>query len=138
MNKIKDYNIELLKALHFWCWHNFLLDHEDDEYVDFGYCVRPKYSEDSTLIRLINVLKETDQEDLTYEYLQDTYGLDMRLDILNNTIWTICVEMFGAYLFDPREGHILAERRKDCADFLETIVEIEELSAAEGGIRNNE
>lgn len=133
MNKIKDYNIELLKALHFWCWQNFLLDHEGDEYIDFGYCIRPKYSKDSTLIQLINALKETDQEDLTYEYLQNTYDLDMRLDTLNNTIWTICVEMFGASLFgDSREGHILAERRKDCADFLETIVEIEELSAAEG------
>ena len=42
-----------------------------------------------------------------------------------NVLWILLVEMFGDCGTSPRSGWI--EKRSECANFLETIVEIEEL-----------
>ena len=126
MNKIQDYNIKLLNALHSWFWYNGLLDSVDDEWVTFENISRPKYDENCLILKLISILRETEDDILTLSYLEEKYNIDMSSTNKElNVLWILLVEMFGNCGTSPRTGWI--EKRKDCADFLETIVEIEEL-----------
>lgn len=129
MDKINDYNLSLLQALHGWFWYNGLLDQVDDEWVEFGpeepRFARPKYDENCVILKLITVLRETDTESLTSSYLREHFNLDMYYNDELNVLWLLLVKMFGDYGCSPRSGWI--EKRSACADFLETVVEIEEL-----------
>ena len=126
MNKIQDYNIKLLDALHSWFWYNGLLYRVDDEGVTFENISRPKYDENCLILKLISILRETEDDILTLSSLEEKYNIDMSTtDKELNVLWILLVEMFGDCGTSPRTGWI--EKRKDCADFLETILEIEEL-----------
>ena len=126
MNKIQDYNIKLLDALHSWFWYNGLLEKNSDELVGFENISRPKYDENCLILKLISILRETEDDILTLSSLEEKYNIDMSsTDKELNVLWILLVEMFGNCGTSPRTGWI--EKRKDCADFLETIVEIEEL-----------
>ena len=126
MNKIQDYNIKLLDALHSWFWYNGLLYRVDDEGVTFENISRPKYDENCLILKLISILRETEDDILTLSSLEEKYNIDMSTtDKELNVLWILLVEMFGNCGTSPRTGWI--EKRKDCADFLETIVEMEEL-----------
>lgn len=126
MNKIQDYNIKLLDALHSWFWYNGLLEKNSDELIGFENISRPKYDENCLILKLISILRETEDDILTLSSLEEKYNIDMSsTDKELNVLWILLVEMFGDCGTSPRTGWI--EKRKDCADFLETIVEIEEL-----------
>ena len=126
MNKIQDYNIKLLDALHSWFWYNGLLEKNSAELICFENISRPKYDENCLILKLISILRETEDDILTLSYLEEKYNIDMSsTDKELNVLWILLVEMFGDCGTSPRTGWI--EKRKDCADFLETIVEIEEL-----------
>lgn len=126
MNKIQDYNIKLLDALHSWFWYNGLLEKNSDELIRFENISRPKYDENCLILKLISILRETEDDILTLSSLEEKYNIDMSsTDKELNVLWILLVEMFGDCGTSPRTGWI--EKRKDCADFLETIVEIEEL-----------
>lgn len=126
MNKIQDYNIKLLDALHSWFWYNGLLEKNSDELIGFENISRPKYDENCLILKLISILRETEDDILTLSSLEEKYNIDMSTtDKELNVLWILLVEMFGNCGTSPRTGWI--EKRKDCADFLETIVEIEEL-----------
>lgn len=126
MNKIQDYNIKLLDALNSWFWYNGLLEENSDELIGFENISRPKYDENCLILKLISILRETEDDILTLSSLEEKYNIDMSsTDKELNVLWILLVEMFGSCGTSPRTGWI--EKRKDCADFLETIVEIEEL-----------
>ena len=126
MNKIQDYNIKLLDALHSWFWYNGLLEKNSDELIGFENISRPKYDENCLILKLISILRETEDDILTLSSLEEKYNIDMSsTDKELNVLWILLVEMFGDCGTSPRTGWI--EKRKECADFLETIVEIEEL-----------
>lgn len=129
MNKINDYNLPLLQALHSWFWYNGLLNQVDDELVEFkqtGACYsRPKYDENCLILKLITALRETETENLTLDYLREHFNLDMYHNDELNVLWLLLVKMFGDYGISPRSGWI--EKRSECANFLETLVEIDEL-----------
>lgn len=130
MDNINNYNIPLLRALHGWFWYNGLLDQVDDEWVDFekdGICfTRPKYDENCLILRLISALRDTDTTHLFLHYLGEKYGIDMSSPNEElNVLWILLVEMFGDCGTSPRSGWI--EKISECANFLETVVEIEEL-----------
>lgn len=126
MNKIQDYNIKLLDALHSWFWYNGLLEKNSDELIGFENISRPKYDENCLILKLISILRETEDDILTLSSLEEKYNIDMSsTDKELNVLWILLVEMFGNCGTSPRTGWI--EKRKECADFLETIVEIEEL-----------
>ena len=130
MKDIYNYNLSLLHALHSWFWYNGLLDQVDDEWVDFekdGSCfTRPKYDENCLIIRLINALRDDDDTHLSLHSLEENYGIDMSSPNEElNVLWMLLVEMFGDCGTSPRSGWI--EKRSECADFLETVVEISEL-----------
>lgn len=125
MKKIQDYNIELLDALHSWFWYNGLLEQDGDKWVDFEHISRPKYDENCLILKLISILREDETESLELKDLREKCNVDMYYDEELNVLWLLLVEMFGDCGTSPRSGWI--ERRKECADFLETIVEIEEL-----------
>lgn len=126
MNKIQDYNIKLLDALHSWFWYNGLLEKNSDELIGFENISKPKYDENCLILKLISILRETEDDILTLSSLEEKYNIDMSTtDKELNVLWILLVEMFGNCGTSPRTGWI--EKRKDCADFLETIVEIEEL-----------
>ena len=126
MNKIQDYNIKLLDALHSWFWYNGLLEKNSDELIGFENISRPKYDENCLILKLISILRETEDDILTLSSLEEKYNINMSsIDKELNVLWILLVEMFGNCGTSPRTGWI--EKRKDCADFLETIVEIEEL-----------
>lgn len=129
MDTINNYNLPLLRALHSWFWYNGLLEQVDDEWVDFekdGTCFsRPKYDENCVIIKLMTVLQETDDAFLTLDYLEEKLHLEMFYDKELNVLWLLLVEMFGDCGTSPRSGWI--EKRSECANFLETVVEIEEL-----------
>ena len=135
MNKIQDYNIKLLDALHSWFWYNGLLEKNSDELIGFENISRPKYDENCLILKLISILRETEDDILTLSSLEEKYNIDMSsTDKELNVLWILLVEMFGNCGTSPRTGWI--EKRKDCADFLETIVEIEELRYKLRGIDN--
>ena len=135
MNKIQDYNIKLLDALHSWFWYNGLLEKNSDELIGFENISRPKYDENCLILKLISILRETEDDILTLSSLEEKYNIDMSsTDKELNVLWILLVEMFGDCGTSPRTGWI--EKRKDCADFLETIVEIEELRYKLRGIDN--
>ena len=130
MKDIYNYNLSLLHALHSWFWYNGLLDQVDDEWVDFekdGICfTRPKYDENCLILRLITALRDTDAEHLSLHSLEEKYSIDMSSPNEElNVLWILLVEMFGDCGTSPRSGWI--ENRSECADFLEAVVEIEEL-----------
>ena len=125
MKKLQDYNIELLDALHSWFWYNGLLEQDGDKWVDFENISRPKYDENCLILKLITILREDETESLEIKDLREKCNIDMYYDEELNVLWLLLVEMFGEYGTSPRSGWI--EKRKECADFLETIVEIEEL-----------
>lgn len=126
MNKIQDYNIKLLDALHSWFWYNGLLEKNSDELIGFENISRPKYDENCLILKLISILRETEDDILTLSSLEEKYNINMSsTDKELNVLWILLVEMFGNCGTSPRTGWI--EKRKECADFLETIVEIEEL-----------
>lgn len=131
MDNIYDYNLQLLQSLHSWFWYNGLLTQVDDEWVDFekdGDCfTRPKYDENCLILRLISALRDTDDTYLSLHCLQEKYSIDMSSSNKElNVLWILLVEMFGDCGTSPRSGWI--EKRSECANFLETIVEIEELT----------
>ena len=135
MNKIQDYNIKLLDALHSWFWYNGLLEKNSDELIGFENISRPKYDENCLILKLISILRETEDDILTLSSLEEKYNINMSsIDKELNVLWILLVEMFGNCGTSPRTGWI--EKRKDCADFLETIVEIEELRYKLRGIDN--
>lgn len=135
MNKIQDYNIKLLDALHSWFWYNGLLEKNSDELIGFENISRPKYDENCLILKLISILRETEDDILTLISLEEKYNINMSsTDKELNVLWILLVEMFGNCGTSPRTGWI--EKRKDCADFLETIVEIEELRYKLRGIDN--
>ena len=135
MNKIQDYNIKLLDALNSWFWYNGLLEKNSDELIGFENISRPKYDENCLILKLISILRETEDDILTLSYLEEKYNIDMSsTDKELNVLWILLVEMFGDCGTSPRTGWI--EKRKECADFLETIVEIEELRYKLRGIDN--
>lgn len=135
MNKIQDYNIKLLDALHSWFWYNGLLEKNSDELMGFENISRPKYDENCLILKLISILRETEDDILTLSSLKEKYNIDMSsTDKELNVLWILLVEMFGNCGTSPRTGWI--EKRKECADFLETIVEIEELRYKLRGIDN--
>lgn len=135
MNKIQDYNIKLLDALHSWFWYNGLLEKNSDELMGFENISRPKYDENCLILKLISILRETEDDILTLSSLKEKYNIDMSsIDKELNVLWILLVEMFGNCGTSPRTGWI--EKRKECADFLETIVEIEELRYKLRGIDN--
>lgn len=135
MNKIQDYNIKLLDALHSWFWYNGLLEKNSDELIGFENISRPKYDENCLILKLISILRETEDDILTLSSLEEKYNINMSsTDKELNVLWILLVEMFGNCGTSPRTGWI--EKRKDCADFLETIVEIEELRYKLRGIDN--
>ena len=135
MNKIQDYNIKLLDALHSWFWYNGLLEKNSDELIGFENISRPKYDENCLILKLISILRETEDDILTLSSLEEKYNIDMSsTDKELNVLWILLVEMFGNCGTSPRTGWI--EKRKECADFLETIVEIEELRYKLRGIDN--
>ena len=126
MNKIQDYNIKLLDDLNSQYWYNGLLDSVDNEWVTFENISGPKYDENCLILKLISILRETEDDILTLSSLEEKYNIDMSTtDKELNVLWILLAEMFGDCGTSPRTGWI--EKRKDCADFLETIVEIEEL-----------
>lgn len=129
MNTINNYNLPLLQALHSWFWYNGLLDQVNDEWVDFEKdgirFSRPKYDENCVIMKLMTVLQETDSTFLTLDYLEEKLHLDMFYDKELNVLWLLLVKMFGDYGTSPRSGWI--EKRSECVNFLETVVEIEEL-----------
>ncbi len=122
---IKDYNLKMLEALHSWFWYNGLLEQEGDEWVEFEKISRPKYSENCLILQLIKVLRETKSNYLTFDEFLKTSGFDMYYNEENNVLWLLLVEMFGECGTSPRSGWI--EKKEECADFLQQIVEIEEL-----------
>ena len=130
MNSIYNYNLPLLQSLHSWFWYNGLLTQVDDEWVDFekdGDCfTRPKYDENCLILRLISALRDADTTHLSLHSLEEKYSIDMSSSNKElNVLWILLVEMFGDCGTSPRSGWI--EKRSECSDFLETIVEIEEL-----------
>ena len=130
MKDIYNYNLSLLHALHSWFWYNGLLDQVDDEWVDFekdGTCfTRPKYDENCLILQLITALRDDDTTHLSLHSLEEKYSIDMSSPNEElNVLWILLVEMFGDCGTSPRSGWI--ENRSECADFLETVVEISEL-----------
>lgn len=126
MNKIQDYNIKLLDALHSWFWYNGLLEKNSDELIGFENIPVAKYDKNCLILKLISILRETEDDILTLSSLEEKYNINMSsTDKELNVLWILLVEMFGNCGTSPRTGWI--EKRKECADFLETIVEIEEL-----------
>lgn len=135
MNKIQDYNIKLLDALHSWFWYNGLLEKNSDELIGFENIPVAKYDKNCLILKLISILRETEDDILTLSSLEEKYNINMSsTDKELNVLWILLVEMFGNCGTSPRTGWI--EKRKDCADFLETIVEIEELRYKLRGIDN--
>lgn len=77
-------------------------------------------------MRLITALRDTDTTHLSLHSLEEKYSIDMSSSNKElNVLWILLVEMFGDCGTSPRSGRI--EKRSECADFLETVVEIEEL-----------
>lgn len=103
--------------------------------IGFENISRPKYDENCLILKLISILRETEDDILTLISLEEKYNINMSsTDKELNVLWILLVEMFGNCGTSPRTGWI--EKRKDCADFLETIVEIEELRYKLRGIDN--
>ena len=85
-----------------------------------------KYDKNCLILKLISILRETEDDILTLSSLEEKYNIDVSsTDKELNVLWILLVEMFGNCGTSPRTGWV--EKRKECADFLETIVEIEEL-----------
>lgn len=138
---IKDYNKKLIHALHSFFWYEGLLDQEDNEWVDFEVkgkdykFSRPKYREDDIIHRLIKDLRNYDHNTIKYYTRQDGDKLfyeDTYVETFNerySMLWQMLVEMFGDCGTSPRTGWI--EERDECADFLEMVVQYEELSLEE-------
>lgn len=129
MSKINDYNKKMLDALHSVFWYEGLLEQDKDEWVDFRksnseYAFsRPKYADNCFLVMFIKTLKEhngfftfTDVEKIS-----DGFQWQTR----HTVIWQMLVEMFGSCGTSPRTGWI--ENCKECAEFLEQVMCIEEL-----------
>jgi len=128
---IKNYNLKLLNALYSWFWYNGLLEQENDEWVDFKnshgtVCSRPKFTDNCIINILIKALRETPNDFLTLDYISNNYLVDMYYNEELNILWLLLVEMFGSCGTSPRSGWI--EKKEECAEFLETIVRIDELS----------
>ena len=122
---VNDYNVALMQALHSVFWYQCLLDQEEDEWVYFPNISRPKYTDDCVIIKLIDELKNKKTRYEVYEY-KDVCELceDFASVKEFNVIWIMLVEMFGNCGTSPRTGWI--EKREECAEFLQQIVEIEE------------
>ena len=123
---IKDYNKKLLEALHSVFWYNGLLERYRDEWVTFkdtnGFDFkRPKYEDDSVIIRMIDELRK---KKITYDFydLDDVSKLNGEFGPNGdfNIIWMMLVEMFGKYAMTSRTGWI--EEVEECADFLEQVM----------------
>ena len=134
---MKDYNKELIYALHSVFWYDGLLEQEGDEWVDFkkeGSNVslsRPKYEKHCVINNLIWELRNKVTQ---YEHYSISDAEELCRDFVApgefNVIWMMLVEMFGSCGTSPRTGWI--ERREECAEFLETVVQAEELIYLEG------
>ena len=59
---MKNYNKELINALHSVFWYDGLLEQEGDEWVDFDKFSRPKYTEDCVVNKLIWELRNKKTE----------------------------------------------------------------------------
>ena len=122
---INDYNVKLLRSLHSVFWYQGLLEQESDEWIEFPNISRPKYTDDCVIIKLIDELKNKKTKYSFYEY-RDVCELceDFASGKEFNVIWIMLVEMFGTCGTSPRTGWI--EKREECAEFLQQIVEVEE------------
>ena len=128
MNNIKDYNMQMLDALHSVFWYQGLLEQDGDEWVDNGVCSRPKYTNDCVIVKLIDELrnKKTKYSIYTYEDVTELYE-EFGACKQYNVIWMMLVEMFGSCGTSPRTGWV--EQREECADFLELVMCIEDYYA---------
>lgn len=128
---MEDYNKKLINALHSVFWYDGLLEQEDDGRVDFidngKYLFsRPKYKEDCVINNLIRDLRDPSKQDDIYTMFDAGKICEEFINTGKfNVIWMILVEMFGSCGTSPRTGWI--EKREECAEFLETIVQAEEL-----------
>ena len=122
---VNDYNVALMQSLHSAFWYQGLLEQEGDEWITFPNISRPKYTDDCVIVRLIDELKNKKTRYGYYEYI-DICELDEDFGSCKefNVIWIMLVEMFGSCGTSPRTGWI--EKREECAEFLQQIVEIEE------------
>lgn len=111
---------KLLYALHSWFWYNGLLEQDSDKWLGS----RPKYDENCLILKLISILRENETKYLNLDDLKERYHLDMQNNEELNVLWLLLVEMFGDCGTSPRTGWIV--NRKECADFLESIVKIKE------------
>lgn len=130
-NKINDYNIKMLEALHAVFWYEGLLEQDGDEWVEFKNgeseypYARPKYKEDCFIILFIKGLREHNSNDFFTFNDVEKIDKEFQWQSRHTVIWQMLVEMFGNCGTSPRTGWI--EQNKECADFLEQIVGIEEL-----------
>lgn len=134
---LKNYNEQLISALHSFFWYEGLLEQEEDEWVDFKVpgqtylYARPKYREDDIIHKLITALRSSSDkfqyfttDDCEKIFGRDKYGTN-NIFSRYSMLWQMLVEMFGSCGTSPRTGWI--EKREDCANFLEMIVNCEEL-----------
>ena len=123
---VNDYNVALMQSLNSVFWYQGLLEQDGQEWITFpNNLSRPKYTDDCTIIKLIYELKNKETE-LGYYGYTDICELDKDFGVHKefNVIWIMLVEMFGNCGTSPRTGWI--DKRKECAEFLQQIVEIEE------------
>lgn len=127
MNKIQDYSVEMLKALQSVFWYEGLLT-EDKTAEHFAYsksCWLLMFIDDlrnnqSTKYSRMYTTEDIDKFNESHIFEEDSFDWQER----HTVIWQILVEMFGECGTSPRTGWI--EQRKECADFLETIVKLED------------
>ena len=122
---VNDYNIALMRSLHSVFWYQGLLEQDGNKWTTFHNISRPKYTDDCVIVRLIDELKNKKTEYESYDY-DDICELcsDFAMHKEFNVIWMMLVEMFGSCGTSPRTGWI--DKRKECADFLQQVLEIEE------------
>lgn len=122
---VNDYNVALMQSLHSVFWYQGLLEQDGDEWITFPNISRPKYTDDCTIVRLIDELKNKETRFGYYEYI-DICELDedFKSGREFNVIWIMLVEMFGSCGISPRTGWI--DKREECAEFLQQVLEIEE------------
>lgn len=138
MIKLKDYNKEMLNALHSVFWYEGLLKQYEDERVEFKNSKdnypfsRPKYRDDCFLIMFIKALREHNSNDFFTFSDVEKINKEFQWQTRHTVIWQMLVEMFGNCGTSPRTGWI--EQREECAKFLEQVVCIEELMYEQEGL----
>lgn len=128
---VNDYNVALMQSLHSVFWYQGLLEQDGDEWITFPNISRPKYTDNCVIVRLIEELKnkKTKYNFYCHEDIKELCE-DFSIGHQYNVIWIMLVEMFGSCGTSPRTGWI--DKRKECADFLQQILEIEERTMQRG------